>query len=287
METNPQVQFSITHTTTAKPTRRRGTPRITDFKVFDFHGTPITTFEADGKRWVVMRPIFAALGLSQGSGNRVLIQSPKNFMSQIYKVPNPDGTDHRPKLCLSLSKFKVWLKMLMVNKTGASANRDLIALFKLGAANALFDFWRRESVKSVAQPVAPPQSAAIVGAAKVVKRKPRPSQQAREASQRSIAAAAVSGDLFDGLFPPKSKDEIMGYIAKHITGPMKSLADDLDEKFTYIDERLKNSHARDAIIVRELRAIRELLTKILEGKPVEPLSPIVDPEWRAWYSMAA
>ena len=45
-----------------------------ELRGFDFHGSRLATFEKDGERWVVMKPVVEGMGLDWG-GQRVKLRS--------------------------------------------------------------------------------------------------------------------------------------------------------------------------------------------------------------------
>ncbi len=231
----PKARFSKQFNTI--PVRVAG-----DIKMFDFHGNKIPTFEADGERWVAMKPVVQAIGFWWAS-QAAKLKNPI-YMCRLYRHASNGGVQEM--MCIPLKAYPIWLNSINAKRVEPEKRPGFI-LFQQTSVEALFQFWMEgkatiESVKSA---------------------------MLKQRAVKEPIKSLPSPDL------NQAKGEIMGFVTKHVSVPMNFLASLFNEKFTYIDERLRASHVRDGMIIRELQEIRRLL----DGLPTRPAP---DPEAAAW-----
>ena len=115
----------------------------------DFHGSPLATFEKDGERWVVMRPVVEGMGLAWTSQHAKL-----NAGADRYGVRNDiitrDGSDREQAMtCIPLRRYPMWLATINPAKIPNQAVRSDPNLFGVQAAGT--DVLRQVAVIVVAR----------------------------------------------------------------------------------------------------------------------------------------
>lgn len=105
-----------------------------------FHGDEIVTFEVDGERWVALRPVTEALGMSWSTQHRKLIEDGSRFNCAHMSTVGGDGKQ-RDMFCLPLHRFPAWLLTINPNKIPNEAKRAKVILYQEESFQALYDYW--------------------------------------------------------------------------------------------------------------------------------------------------
>lgn len=117
----------------------------------DFHGATLRTFEADGQKWVVMRPIVEAMGLSWPAQYKKLMTDQPWWGTLPYRYVG--GETDREMVCLPLRSYPMWLATISPRKIPDAEVRARIELYQGASVEALYQFWTRgeATVESVAE----------------------------------------------------------------------------------------------------------------------------------------
>lgn len=74
----------------------------------DFHGSRLDTFEHQGERWVVLRPVVEGMGLSWGSQFTKLTKDRERFGCSDIETTGADGKRY-VMTCIPLRSYPMWL----------------------------------------------------------------------------------------------------------------------------------------------------------------------------------
>jgi hypothetical protein len=116
----------------------------------------IETFEAEGRPWVVMKPVSEAIGVSWQGQQKKLEAEWDRFNCQLMLTVGADGK-LREILCIPLDRYPAWLFTINPNKISDLEIRARIIKFQEISIVALYQFWfdgstSRESVAAALSP---------------------------------------------------------------------------------------------------------------------------------------
>lgn len=117
----------------------------------DFHGSKLGTFEADGQKWVVMRPVVEGMGIAW-TGQHAKITG-KGHPWGVKNFLTPTAGGDQEMVCLPLRTYPFWLATMNPLKVPAGPAREKVILYKDASVEALYQFWTRgeATVDSVAE----------------------------------------------------------------------------------------------------------------------------------------
>ena len=82
---------------------------LTPLRGLDFHGSPLATFEKDGERWVVMRPVVVGMGLAWQSQNAKLNAGGDRYGVRNDIITRDAGGREQAMTCVPLRRYPMWL----------------------------------------------------------------------------------------------------------------------------------------------------------------------------------
>lgn len=82
---------------------RPADPRLL-LRGLDFHGSPLATFEKDGERWVVMRPVVESMGLDWSGQRAKLAAQRERFSCGDIPTTGSDGKRYE-MTCIPLRRY--------------------------------------------------------------------------------------------------------------------------------------------------------------------------------------
>lgn len=108
----------------------------------DFHGTPITTFEVDGKPYVSLRSLCEAIGLSWSGQFEKVKRDP--VLSSVVRVIRTTGSDGKSyeMTSLPLDMVQGWFFKIDSNRVRESL-KERVILFQRECYPALNSYWSR------------------------------------------------------------------------------------------------------------------------------------------------
>ena len=93
----------------------------------DFHGSPLATFEKDGERWVVMRPVVEGMGLNWAGQQQKLAAARSRFACMDIHTHDSSGRAQE-MTCIPLRRYPMWLATINPGKIPNPAVRQRAVL---------------------------------------------------------------------------------------------------------------------------------------------------------------
>jgi GNAT superfamily N-acetyltransferase len=226
----------------------------------DFHGSPLATFEKDGERWVVMRPVVEGMGINWAGQQQKLAADPGRFNCMDIHTVGADGRT-REMACIPLRRYPMWLATINPAKIPNPAVRQRVELYQDASAEALYQFWATgvADVETVAAAVREHEQAEPVG--NVVQ---MPARRSFSEAMLAVRDAARQGSV-----PPvlrSIRDRVLPAV-QAVTSTIHEATAGLHTRFNgmalYVQSKFSDTEARDAEQKLALEAVQSDVKEVL------------------------